>query len=85
MHRLTDERVAKLAEYDCASNDEVMSLAQEVKELRAVAKDFLRRNKYGPLFYRDLYNVLRRLLVIEENIKYWKGFIDEMLKPLEKK
>lgn len=37
MHRLTDERVAKLAEYDCASNDEVMSLAQEVKELRAVA------------------------------------------------
>ena len=46
MQRLSDDRVAKLAEYDCASNDEVMSLAQEVKELRAVAKDFLRRNKY---------------------------------------
>lgn len=62
MHRLTDERVAKLAEYDCASNDEVMSLAQEVKELRAVVKDFLRRNKYGPLFYRDLYNRFKEII-----------------------
>lgn len=62
MHRLTDERVAKLAEYDCARNDEVMSLAQEVKELRAVAKDFLRRNANGPLFYRDLYNRFKEII-----------------------
>lgn len=60
--RLTNERVAKLAEYDCASNDEVMSLAQEVKELRAVAKDFLRRNANGPLFYRDLYNRFKEIV-----------------------
>lgn len=62
MRRLTDDRVAKLAEYDWASNKEVMSLAQEVKELRAVVKDFRRRNANGPLFYRNLYNRFKEII-----------------------
>lgn len=40
--------------------------AQELRDrceaLEAVAKDFLRRNKYGPLFYRDLYNRFKEVI-----------------------
>lgn len=36
--------------------------AKRAKDLEAVAKDFLRRNKYGPLFYRDLYNRFKEIL-----------------------
>ncbi|WZL04436.1 hypothetical protein QCMSULEJ_CDS0086 [Escherichia phage KS_W4] len=40
--------------------------AQELRDrceaLEAVAKDFLRRNKYGPLFYRDLYNRFKEIV-----------------------
>lgn len=36
--------------------------AKRAKDLEAVAKDFLRRNKYGPLFYRDLYNRFKEIV-----------------------
>lgn len=36
--------------------------AKRAKDLEAVAKDFLRRNKYGPLFYRDLYNRFKEVI-----------------------
>lgn len=36
--------------------------AKRAKDLEAVAKDFLRRNKYGPLFYRHLYNRFKEIV-----------------------
>lgn len=36
--------------------------AKRADALEAVAKDFLRRNKYGPLFYRDLYNRFKEVI-----------------------
>lgn len=36
--------------------------AKRADALEAVAKDFLRRNKYGPLFYRDLYNRFKEIV-----------------------
>lgn len=35
--RLSDERINKLAEYDCADNEEVMSMAREIQERRKAA------------------------------------------------
>lgn len=36
--------------------------AKRADALESVAKDFLRRNKYGPLFYRDLYNRFKEIV-----------------------
>lgn len=36
--------------------------AKRADALEAVAKDFLRRNANGPLFYRDLYNRFKEIV-----------------------
>ncbi len=41
---------------------ELVDLRDRYSQLEAVAKDFLRRNKYGPLFYRDLYNRFKEII-----------------------
>ena len=41
---------------------ELVDLRDRYSQLEAVAKDFLRRNKYGPLFYRDLYNRFKEVI-----------------------
>lgn len=41
---------------------ELVDLRDRCEALEAVAKDFLRRNKYGPLFYRDLYNRFKEII-----------------------
>ena len=41
---------------------ELVDLRDRYSQLEAVAKDFLRRNKYGPLFYRDLYNRFKEIV-----------------------
>lgn len=41
---------------------ELVDLRERYKQLEAVAKDFLRRNANGPLFYRDLYNRFKEIV-----------------------
>lgn len=41
---------------------DLQEAARRAEALEAVAKDFLRRNANGPLFYRDLYNRFKEIV-----------------------